>query len=145
MERTESTALQVGPVFQHLVLQQHLVLPFGTVGDLLHHLQQADRGHLYLLIRGIRGSYEGITLEAYLRAAQESVFLTAEGLYGLKRASLQGDGLTVSVDITPALEALQQAALQPQTACTLLLQPRFPLQDNEILRIEQIALFADVA
>lgn len=138
MTTTDGNTVQVRPAFQNLVLGQHLVLPLGVVSELL---QQIGERQVYLLISGIRGSREGITLETYLRTTQTSIFLAAEGLYGLKNASREGKGMTASQDITLALDELRYMSLKPQTPCALLLQPRFPLNGDEMLHIEQVAMY----
>ena len=76
MSTTDGKVVQIGSMFENLTLQQHLILPLGMVSELLQHIGQRQ---VYLLIRGIHGSCESVTLEAYLRVARTSILLAAEG------------------------------------------------------------------
>ena len=132
-KNTENAKLE----FQHLELKRELILPLGRWRELswVDHRQP-----IQLMFTGVLGEQEGITLEAYLQAAEHTVHLSSMGLYGLKNASRSGDGLSVDEDVSSAFAHMRNKQLDGDALCHLILRPRFPLAEAYNLHIHKVKL-----
>lgn len=132
---------QIGPVFNELALAQELILSLGSIRALTEMVNACQQLHIQMA--GICGTREGITLESYLGANNTFLLVSSEGLYGLKNASKNAEGLTCSCDITLPLSQLSEKSLVHDSECTLMLKPRIALPDKEPLFIRQVCMFAN--
>lgn len=141
MHKTTQQLAVITPMFGHLTVMQHSLLPLLTVSQLL--ALSAQHTALYLQLAGVCGHDEGLSLEIALGTPAHTINLATEGLYGLKNASKLAGGLTLTVELTPAMAELALNPANQTAVCRLVLKLRANQRQNARIEIKQISLIAE--
>jgi hypothetical protein len=107
--------------------------------------------HLYLRLEGVCGHHDAAMLGAVLKGASPDarerlgVASVGEGasLYGLRRATAAGPGMTVQLNATPQIAWLRQALAMGYGEVAVSIQLARPLPPGERLSVARVRLCTD--
>lgn len=129
-----------------------------TGEDLRLHLDHAalarllPTAHLYLRLEGIRGNQDATVLGAVLKGAgaeardRLGLELVGDGanLYGLRRATAEGHGKTVQLNVTSQVPWLRRAAEMGYDEVAVEIKLARPLPPGERLSVAGVSICTDL-
>jgi hypothetical protein len=107
---------------------------------------------LHVALEHVRGTSDATVLRVFLRATEPQAgqeaaetFLASTGLYGLRRASVPGDGegLHCQLDVTAHAALLVRAMRGTDGGLMLAIRPHQPMPEGVAVSIERIGLWGE--